>query len=134
VCEADGAKLVVIDTPPHGDLDPIVAATSVADFVVIPVRPGILDVEAVAGTVDVLQRVDRPGAFVLSMARPRHGRVEDAKEALKIYGLPTFGAPIVTRADFQDAMIFGKTARELHPKGKAAAEIAALWNWIRRRL
>ena len=36
--------------------------------------------------------------------------------------------------DLADALIDGRGVQELAPKGKAAAEIRAVWKWIQRRL
>lgn len=131
---AEGVKLVVVDTPPHGDVDPVVAAASVADLNVIPVRPSLLDVEAVAGTVEVVRGVDRPAAFVINAASMRGHRVDDTKTALRAYGLPVCPVPVGHRVDFSDAMLTGVAVRELHRTGKASAEVGLFWNWIRRRI
>jgi chromosome partitioning protein len=41
-------------------------------------------------------------------------------------------APVIVhqRAAFVNAVIDGRTAMELEPAGKAAAEIAELWEWM----
>lgn len=130
----EGVKVVIIDSPPHGDVEPMVAAASVADLVVIPVRPSLLDVEAVSATVEIVRGVDRPAAFVINAASMRGGRVEDTKAALRGYGLRICPIPVGNRVDFQDAMLTGRAVRELHRTGKASAEVGLVWNWLRRRI
>ena len=43
-------------------------------------------------------------------------------------------AAIVQRAALADALIDGRGVQELDAKGKAAAEIKAVWRWIKRRV
>ena len=41
---------------------------------------------------------------------------------------------IVARTAYQDAQGAGLGVTEFEPDGKAAAEIAELWNWIARKM
>ena len=41
--------------------------------------------------------------------------------------------PIVQRTDHVDALGLGLGVTSLDPEGKAAGEMAALWQWINRR-
>ena len=52
--EQQGADLVLIDTPPRADQTAISAA-KVADLVIIPCRPAILDLETVATTIELVR-------------------------------------------------------------------------------
>ena len=73
-------------------------------------------------------------APVINATRPRGSITAEAREALAIYGLPICPTAIVNRAALADALIDGRGVRELDAKGKAAAEIKAVWRWIKRRL
>ena len=133
ICRDDGVGLVLIDTAPHA-LANATAAASVADLVVIPTRAGILDIEAIDQTVDIVRRVDVPAVIVLNAVRPRGPLTGEARQALKVYGLPVCPTAIVHRAALADALIDGRGVQELDPRGKAAAEIAAVWKWIKGRM
>jgi chromosome partitioning protein len=53
---------VIVDTAPHAEA--IAAeASRVADVVVIPSRPSVLDLEAIGPTVEIVRAVRRPAAL-----------------------------------------------------------------------
>ena len=72
--------------------------------------------------------------IVLNAVRPRGPLTYEARQALKVYGLPVCPTAIVHRAALADALIDGRGVQELDPRGKAAAEIAAVWKWIKGRM
>ena len=133
VCRADGVDQVVIDTAPHSE-KPAFAVASLSDLVVIPTRPSVLDLEAIEETVKIAQAVEVPAVIVLNAAPPRSPVTEEARRALKAYGLPICPTPVVQRVALAYALVDGRGVQDLEPKGKAAAEIAATWKWIKRRL
>jgi cellulose biosynthesis protein BcsQ len=47
---------------------------------------------------------------------------------------PVSPTVIYQRTDFASSMTDGRTAGELDPSGRSAAEITALWNFIAKRL
>lgn len=124
--------LVVIDTA-GTDTPATAAAIRASSLCLIPVRPSIVDLEASRTTVQSIMRLDRPFAFLLNHCPPgRNVRVTDAGRALKALGMAG-EPPIMTRADYIDAMGLGLGVTEQNPSGKAAAEIRALWTWIDRQ-
>ena len=126
-----GYSLAIIDT---AGVDSVAAAMRAADLVIIPARPSTLDLEASRPTLAALARLDRPYAFVLNAcAAGRSSRLEDASRALSLLGVLAI-PPIVQRADHVDALGLGQGVTELAGDGKAAAEMAALWAWIDRRM
>jgi chromosome partitioning protein len=127
-----GYSLAIIDT---AGVDSVAASAAMraADLVIIPARPSTLDLEASRPTLAALARLDRPYAFVLNAcAAGRSSRLEDASRALSLLGVLAI-PPIVQRADHVDALGLGQGVTELGD-GKAAAEMAALWAWINRRM
>ena len=60
--------------------------------------------------------------------------VREAREALKVYGLPVCDVAISQRAAFSHALIDGRAVAEFDVGGKAAREIAQLWTSIKRDL
>ena len=61
-----------LDTPPL-DMDVIEQAVAVADAVLIPVRPGLLDILAVQPVIEMAKERDKPFAFVLNAVDARAG-------------------------------------------------------------
>jgi chromosome partitioning protein len=57
----EGYDLAVVDTPPAVTFDTAQVASAV-DLAMIPLRPSILDIYAVASTVDVVRATHTPGA------------------------------------------------------------------------
>jgi len=133
VCRDDSVDLVMIDTAPHSE-KPAFAVASLSDLVVIPTRASVLDLEAIEETVKIAQAVDVPAVIVLNAVPPRSPVIEEARKALKAYGLPICPTAVVQRVALAYALVDGRGVQHLEPKGKAAIEIAATWKWIKRRL
>ncbi len=132
-CRSDDVGTVVIDTSPHGE-PPAVMAARVADLVVIPARPSVLDLEAIGTSVQIVETVEKPGVIVLNGCPPRGQVTEQAREALKAYGLQICPVPVIHRAALAYALVDGRAVTEFEPNGKAAGEIKATWKWIEKRL
>jgi chromosome partitioning protein len=130
--EARGFGLLVIDTPPVATLA-IGRAIQVADLVVVPVQPSPDDVEAVGATIELVERAGRPMVFVMNRVKPRVGLTAESIIALS-QGGPVSPVQIWDRVAHIEARITGRTAWELKPTSKAAAEMAALWAYLAQRL
>jgi len=135
--EEQGRKLVLIDTAPHSSHEAATAVMS-ADLVLIASRPAILDLEAIGESVKIVKREKAHAAVVLNACPPPHlfgetAIVREAREALEFYGLPVSPVSISQRAAFSHALIDGHAVTEYERKGKAAAEIRSLWNWIEKQ-
>lgn len=130
--EQNGFDLVIIDTP--GRDEPLTAsAIRIADFCVVPCRPTPADMKATPPTVATITRLSKPAAFVLTQAPPRGGRLREAEAGLSILGI-VCPIRIVSRNVYQDAHGVGLGVQEFDPDGKAAEEIKALWQWIKRKM
>ena len=127
-----GYDLCLIDTAGR-DAPSITAAAKVADLVLIPCRPTALDMRASVATVQAIQSAGTDFAFVLSQAPPRIGRADKASVSLKQLG-PIAPVTIVTRADYQDAILDGAGVSEHAPSGKAADEIKNLAAWVQKQI
>ena len=136
LCRDNGAGLVIIDTPPHASTAEgvIREAAGVADLVVIPTRPALFDITAVAASVELVQVLKRPAVFILNAVPVRGPMEEAARVALSGYKLSTCPAPLSQRAAFANAAIVGQAVVEYEPKGKAAGEVARVWRWLRRKI
>jgi len=129
-----GAKLAVIDTAPHSE-SAALAAVRAADLVLIPCRPGILDLRAIGTTAELLKLADKPAFVVLNVMPPGASQLlKDARSAVAVHGLAVAPVVLHQRAAFAHALTAGMTATEYETKGKAAAEVAALLKWVRAAL
>jgi chromosome partitioning protein len=129
-----GAEFIVIDTPPHADAAAR-EAVRFADLVLIPTRPRAFDLHAIQTTAELIRYAGKP-AFVVFNASPARGvqRVAEATEIVESLGLKVCPVTIADRAAFHHSTAAGRTAGEIDPKGKAAGEAGALWEWIRNQV
>ena len=123
-----GTSLVVIDTPPALG-DTITRVARLADLILIPVRPSPHDLHAVGATVDLVEHLGRPLAFVVSGATARTRIAAEAAVALSQHGRV---APVTVhhRTDFASSMTDGRTVMELAPESRSAQEVQDLWKYV----
>ena len=120
---------LLIDTPPL-ELDVIENAILKSDCVVIPVRPGFFDVDAVTSVVEMCKRRRKPYAFLLSAVDSRMTKpVEAAMSALVSDG-PIFASRIRYLQPYIQSIQKGRSAGEIDPSCKP--EIDNLWAEIKR--
>jgi cellulose biosynthesis protein BcsQ len=106
----------LIDTPPHANLSEFIAF---ADFVIVPARCSLMDLMAVATTLQQVKAAGKPGAIVLTSVPPGRGAAEAAlvrsvKDSLRTYE-ETFGilvapASIGHRQAFVQSLPSGQSA------------------------
>jgi len=123
--EQHGAALCLIDTAPSRT-DETALLFSLADLVLVPIRPSPSDLWAAAATVELLKRDGVPFLFVLNQVKANAGITAQAAAALSHHG-PVAETFIGDRVPYAAAMTDGRTALELTAKGPAALEAAALW-------
>ena len=125
-----GAKLAVIDTAPHATRDALEAARA-AHLVVVPCRPAVADVTAIGTTIDLARQANRSALVVLNAAPVRNPITDQARDAIAGYGAQCAPTVVHQRIDHVHAWTAGLTAEEHVPRSKAAAELAALFAWLR---
>jgi chromosome partitioning protein len=128
-----GADLCIIDTPPHAKPLIALAAKSV-DAVLIPVRPSPDDLEAIGATVEIIRSFPTRSGMVINAAPVRAQSVVLARAALVAFGIPVCPGVLTDRIAHQYAAAEGLTAMEYEPNGKAAAEVAIIWQWVEKML
>ena len=128
-----GADLAVIDTAPHSESEAL-AAVRAADLALVPLRPGVLDLRALAATADICTLAGARSAVVLNQAPPRGSLPDEAAAAVAKRGLEVAPCRVGARVAFKHSLTNGMGVLEHEPRGKAAAEIAALFGWARGRL
>jgi chromosome partitioning protein len=139
--QQDGIELVVVDTRPSVEADTIEIAR-LSDMVLIPTRPGILDLRAIAPTTEVVRAVKLPkaAAIVVLNSVPaargfgENGLTAEARRALHAYHLPVADVSIGNRAAFAHALNDGRAVTEFEPNGKAAAELRKLFEQMEKVL
>ena len=121
------ADVAIVDTPPRawvGADNAALVAAKLADVVLVPCRPSILDIESTAVSVQRLQAATAaPVVVVLNGCASRGQEADQAAEALAGLGAQVCPARIGQRVAFARALLDGRTAQEVEPGGKAADDV-----------
>lgn len=127
-----GIRLLIIDTPPALEAK-VSEIISIADLVVIPVRPSPHDLRAVGATAALAEQHGKPFVFVVNAATPRTKILNEAVLALSQHGTV---APVILhhRTGFASSMIDGRTVIEVPGNERSAYEIELLWDYLSKRL
>ena len=122
------ADLVLIDTAPHASAGAL-AASKLADLVLVPCRPSAPDLAAIGASLEVARLAGAPAAVVLNAAPPRGSLAAEAAEAVQGIGAGVAPIALGARIAHVHAFTLGRTAQEFEPAGKAAAEVQQLYRW-----
>jgi chromosome partitioning protein len=131
--EDAGANLIWLDTAPHSESTSL-AAARIADFVLIPCRPAILDLRAIGNTIDLVKMAGVKAAIVLTCVPSTGTLAEEAAQAVSSYDIPLCPFRIGQRAAFVHALTVSQSVNEYEPNGKAAEEIKKLYQWVIKQL
>lgn len=132
LAEENGIALVIIDTAPHSNSAAAIVA-QLADFVLMPCRPALFDLDAIASTVEIVTSAETPAAVVLNAA-PRGKLADEARAALEGQGITVLPSIIYQRAAYSHAVIDGRAVHEYEPEGKATEEVTELYGNISGKL
>lgn len=130
---ARGVSLVVIDTAPHASAGAL-AASKVADLVLVPCRPSTPDLAAIGASLEVATLAGAPAAVVLNAVPPRGSLPLEASAAVRGTGTRVAPVTLGARIAHVHAFTLGRTAQEFEPRGKAASEIRVLYHWLAHEL
>ncbi len=125
--------MAIIDTAPHSE-SAALAAARLADLILIPCRPAILDLRAIHSTIDLAKLAGKPASVVLNAVPPRGTLGDDADSAIGVYDVPICPIRVVNRAVFIHSITEGLCALEYEPEGKGANEIRQLYKWACRQV
>ena len=128
-----GGEMLYLDTAPHSDGSALEAA-KLADLVLIPCRPAILDLEALNNSLAFIRTAHKPICVVLNAITPIGHDADQAVEALKGLGVEICPVRLGHRVAFARSLISGQVAQEFDPKGKAAGEMDRLHQFVQKRL
>jgi chromosome partitioning protein len=120
-----------LDAPPLSN-DSVAAMMRAASLVVIPARPSVFDLAAIAATIAMAHDLRRPHFVALNAVPPRRGAneapdVTRARSIIAEMNAPLWRGSVAHRAAFAQALASGKSAAEWEPNGLAAREIQDLW-------
>ena len=94
------ADLIVIDTSPRNDAE-LSKVLALADFVLIPVKPGYLDVLALKDTQAILSEVgSKKAGIVLNMVQHRSALTREVQELLQNFSIPVLKTQIFQRVAY----------------------------------
>lgn len=125
--------LAIIDTSPRANKECLEIAR-IADLIIVPVRPSILDLPAVQDTLQMLKaanRLDRV-AIVLNSVATSTNESRDANSVLKNMG-HLVPVQLGERVDYRRALTGGKGVTEFAPGSRAAQEIEGLYEALAKR-
>ncbi len=133
--KTEGIDWVFIDTPPH-NAAAIAEAMRAADLVVVPLRPAVFDIAAVAATLDMAKALNKSALPVINAAPARRilgeaSVVAEARQALAGMGATAWDGQVTNRAAFAHALASGQAVHEFEPSSPAAAEMVKLWEAVR---
>lgn len=130
-----GAEWVLIDTPPNADTS-VAEAVWHADLVVIPMRPGLFDVDAVRATIQLCRELKKPYAVVINAAPAKNGledpSVADARGAMQALDVPTWSGQITHRPELSLSLAHGAGVSEAYSGSVGSEEIGSLWRALTR--
>lgn len=132
---AIGADIIILDTAPHSD-GPALDAARRADLILIPAQPSIIDLRALGKTADLLKMAKPAKMFaILNAVAPQPADADSAAEVIeKQIGFSVAPVRLGARFIYKRSLINGQTAQEAEPNGKAAEEVARLYEWTCRTL
>lgn len=118
---------VIIDTAGFRT-EATLSAISLADFVVVPVKPSPLDVEVMQDTARVLRSGSRKPPFACLLTQTTRDSViaRHVRQELQAEGYPLLDTEMANRVIYGVAALYGATPAMLYPSGAAAREIEAL--------
>lgn len=127
---------VFIDTPP-GHVDAIEQSIYVADFVIVPVRPSMVDLFAQRLIQQLIRERQKAFAFLINAAP----NAKMTMSAIEFLGRGSDGNPaevletvISNRIAYMSAMTGGRSGPEIRGGEVCAQEIDALWAEVKRRV
>lgn len=127
-----GMDWVFIDTP--GKMDSAsTEAAKYADMVLIPTQAQIFAIDTLEPLKRLLDMAGNPPAFVLlNLVHPNAGgrAADDAAAIAERFSVPVAPIHLSRLKAYEDAPALGQTPQELEPQGRAAQEVAGLFNFL----
>lgn len=115
------------------------AAVAAADWLVIPVKPSKVDLDATAQFLDVVltdmaRRDDLSGGLLLNQVQHGTSVSQAARGQLGEWDFPVFDKCLHSYVAFSEALWQGQAVTEYEPNGKAAADVEAFFKEMKRAM
>jgi len=128
-----GMTLVIVDTAGKAD-NVALSVIRASDMLIVPTLPNFFDIEALRGTVELINRVGKIDKAVAVVNGLNYNGAEqdfaDAKMQAEATGIRVAPTYCIHRRPFARAIQEGKGVAEYAPKDKASAELIALWEHL----
>lgn len=129
-----GADLAIIDTAGRTN-DAAAAAARVADIILIPLQPSLIDLKTLDATLEIIRLAGgKPAQALLTRVRSAGTRHEETTTWLQGRGVEVCPFSLGERVTYQDAYAQGLGVLEAEPAGKAAQEIRQVYLSISKLL
>ncbi len=129
-----GADLAIVDTAGRTN-DAAAAAARVADIILIPLQPSLIDLKTLAATLEIIRLAgSKPTRALLTRVRSAGTRHEDTTIWLQSQGVEVCPFSLGERVTYQDAYAQGVGVLEAEPTGKAAEEVRQVYLYISKLL
>lgn len=125
--------MVLIDTPPHADLESRNAMEQAA-LVVVPVQPSPADMWATQATLEQAAKERVASLMMLNRVPPRARLTAEIVAALEKFDAPLASARLGNRIAFSESFSIGGSTIEHQRTGAAAEEVRALAREIRNAI
>jgi chromosome partitioning protein len=115
------------------------AAVAAADWLVIPVKPSKVDLDATAQFLDVVlsdmaKRDDISGGLLLNQVQHGTSVSQATREQVGEWDFPVFNSCLHSYVAFSEALWQGQSVTEYQPNGKAAADVEAFFTEMKRAM
>lgn len=127
--ETQGVDWLLIDTAAGTD-QTAALAVEIADLVLIPCRPSVVDLRAIPNSIRLCRVQERKPHVVLTQIEPQGALADEARSNLVGLGVDVFPGGLGRRAAFHHSMIDGRGVQEYEPSGKAAQELKSLYQTL----
>lgn len=112
------------------------AAVAAADWLIIPVKPSKIDLDATAQFLDVVQadmakRDDLSGGLLLNQFQEGTSISNAARSQLAEWEFPIFNSVLHSYVAFSEAIWQGQSVVEYQPKSKAAADVSRFFKELK---
>jgi chromosome partitioning protein len=117
--------VVVIDSPPHMEIEARVAVRS-AHLVVVPVQPSPMDLWATKPTLDLARQEKVATLLVINRVPPRAKLADALVERIHALGADVARVHVGNRVQFAAALLEGRSVTEAARRTRAAEEMQEL--------
>lgn len=125
-----GAKWLFVDTAPAIN-DKNADLLKLADLIIVPLCASPNDLRALSKTLPLLHASGKPFVFVMTRVNPQARVTVQTVMTLSEHG-QVLQPPLRERVSYPTSMIDGRTVQEIDGGGPAGAEVAELWQSVKR--